>query len=74
MNMDVKQLVNLDAFTKGLNSTTKSLGGVIPIAAINMIESNVGGFGGSIPYSRELIHGAFFLWKSYTASNAMMNT
>lgn len=74
MNLDLKQIINLDAFTKGLSTTTRSLGGVIPIAAIGLIEGRVENMTSGIPYGRELACGAFFLWKSYTAQSAMMNT
>jgi hypothetical protein len=68
--MDTKQIINLDAFTKGLNTTTRSVGGILPVAAISIIESNVSGMA-SFPYATQVIGSAFFLWKTYTASNAM---
>ncbi len=74
MNLDIKQLINLDAFTKGLSTTTRSLGGIVPIAAINMIESRAESFGSGIPYGTDLINGGFFLWKVYTAQLSMMNS
>ena len=73
MNMDVKSLINLDAFTKGLNSTTRSLGGVIPIAVIDILESNAYRALPNVPYASNALSAGFFLWKTYTASNSLMN-
>lgn len=69
-DLNFKNIINIDAFSKGLNMVTKNYGGIVPVAAICMIQTNVENM---VPneYARKAVEAAFFLWKSSTAVFSM---
>ncbi len=70
--MDVKTVINIDAFSKGLSMVSKSYGGIIPIAVVNIIQTKVSPM---VPnsYGSQLVDAGFFMWKTYIAAGSGLN-
>ncbi len=61
--MDIKNIVDIDAFTRGLTFTMASTGSIIPLAAVSMLQDRVSPMLPSSEYTGPLLTAFFDSWK-----------
>lgn len=67
--MDIKNLIDIDAFTKGLQSVMGATGLIIPFVAVGMIKNSASSMTGGIPYGGVIVESITDIWKLYILTN-----